>query len=82
MSDPTHVPGLGQNVGSSTKNGIFPYVNSACNGSTAFNKSFCDSNDKFCDSGNNIQVHISYIKEYGTQAAEFVEGKVNGIVKA
>jgi hypothetical protein len=82
MGDPTHVAGLSQDVGNSTKNGIFPRVNNACGGSTAFTKNFCDLDDKFCDSGNSIQVHIGYVEEYGTQAAEFIQGRVNGIMKA
>ncbi|KAF8857686.1 cutinase [Acephala macrosclerotiorum] len=78
MGDPTHVPNLSQDVGNSTKTGIFPRKNTTCGNSAAITQSYCNANDKFCDSGNSIQVHISYVQVFGTQAAQFIVGKVGG----
>lgn len=77
MGDPSHVPNLIQDVGTSTKAGVFPRQNAAaCNSSAAITQSYCNADDKFCDSGNSIQVHISYVQVFGTQAAQFIAGKV------
>jgi hypothetical protein len=79
MGDPTHVPGQPQDVGTSTKAGVFPRVNTAaCGSSAAATKSFCNDNDEFCDSGNSLQVHISYVQAFGTEAAQFVTSQVQG----
>jgi acetylxylan esterase len=79
MSDPSHVPGQAQDVGTSTKAGVFPRVNTAaCGPSAAITKSFCNDNDKFCDSGTSLKVHISYVLAFGTQAAQFITGQVQG----
>ncbi|KAE9379787.1 carbohydrate esterase family 5 protein [Stipitochalara longipes BDJ] len=77
MGDPSHVPGLPQDVGNSTKAGIFPRNNTAACASTAsITQSYCNSNDTFCDSGSSIPVHLSYVQVYGAQAAKFIEEKV------
>ncbi|KAH8647048.1 cutinase [Tricladium varicosporioides] len=78
MGDPTQVPGLTQNVGSSQNEGVFPRVNAAgCTTASAIAQSYCDNGDTFCDSGNSIATHLSYVNEFGTQAAQFVISKVN-----
>jgi acetylxylan esterase len=82
MGDPSFVPGLMQDAGNSTKAGIFPRNNTAaCSSSAAITKSFCNADDKFCASGNSIQVHISYVQVFGKDAAQFIVGKVNGTMK-
>jgi acetylxylan esterase len=79
MGDPSHVPGLPQDVGTSQNAGVFPRVNTAaCGASADVTQSFCDDNDTFCDSGNSLAVHIGYIQTAGTQASDFIIGKVNG----
>lgn len=40
--------------------------------------SYCNANDTFCDSGSSIQVHISYVQDNGTNAADFVVKQVKG----
>lgn len=40
--------------------------------------SFCNSGDKFCDSGNNLTVHLSYVQDNGTSAVDFITQKVKG----
>jgi acetylxylan esterase len=77
MGDPSHVPGLPQDVGNSTKAGIFPRNNTtACSQYASITQSYCNANDTFCDSGSSIAVHISYVQVFGTQAAKFIEEKV------
>ena len=84
MGDPSHVPGQPQDIGTSKKNGVFPRVNTeACKPSAAITASYCNENDEFCDSGTSLQVHESYVQVFGTQAAQFIVGKVgNSTVKA
>lgn len=66
MGDPSHVPGLPQDVGNSTKPGIFPRLNAAaCSLYTPITQSYCIANDTFCDSGSSIQVHLSYVQVFG-----------------
>jgi acetylxylan esterase len=77
MGDPSHVSGLAQDVGNSTKAGVFPRNNTAACASTAsITQSYCNANDTFCDSGSSLQVHLSYVQVFGTQAAQFVTLKV------
>lgn len=77
MGDPSHVPGLAQDVGNSTKAGVFPRNNTlACSSMIPMAQSYCSANDTFCDSGSSIPVHLSYVKVYGSQAAQFIVEKV------
>ncbi|PQE31327.1 hypothetical protein CJF32_00001907 [Rutstroemia sp. NJR-2017a WRK4] len=77
MGDPSHVSGQSFDAGTAKKTGLFPRQNlAAC--PAAQTVSFCDDNDEFCDSGNSLQVHLSYVTKYGTQAAKFVTDKVSG----
>lgn len=84
MGDPTHIPNLPQDVGNSTKAGVFPRPNTtACAAMEPITKSFCSADDRFCDSGNSIPVHLSYVREFGVQAKDFVVSKaMNGTRKA
>ncbi|KAK0112044.1 hypothetical protein ONS96_001305 [Cadophora gregata f. sp. sojae] len=86
MGDPTHIPNLPQDVGNSTRAGIFPRPNiTACEAMAPITKSFCTADDRFCDSGNSIPVHLSYVREFGTQAKDFVVQRaaaMNGTRKA
>ncbi|KAM3077181.1 hypothetical protein ACMFMF_005093 [Clarireedia jacksonii] len=77
MGDPSNVPGQSFDAGTSKNTGLFPRQNvAAC--PAAKMVSFCDDNDEFCDSGNSLQVHLSYVQKYGTQAAKFITDKVAG----
>lgn len=82
MGDPTHIPGLPQDVGNSTKAGIFPRMNSAstCPQLATIGQSYCNDNDRFCDSGNSTAVHVAYVKQFGTAAAEYIVTKMGGSV--
>ena len=77
MGDPTHIPGLPQDVGNSTKAGYLPSQDTAgCSQYASITQSYCLANDTFCDSGSSIAVHLSYVQVYGMQAAKFIEEKV------
>ena len=79
MGDPSHVPGLGFDVGNSTLVGVFPRQNSELFNKTGLTpkiQSYCDFNDTYCASGNSSAVHDGYVQEYGSQAAKFVVDKV------
>ncbi|RDW79621.1 hypothetical protein BP6252_04259 [Coleophoma cylindrospora] len=79
MGDPTHMPNLAQDVGNSTKTGIFPRKDlAACGSLTDITQSYCNSGDRFCDSGDSIPVHLSYIQVFGSAAAQFVVNQVTG----
>ena len=82
MGDPAHIPNLPQDVGNSTKMGIFNRTNTASCLITDVTQSYCDSNDTFCDSGSSIPVHVGYVKEYGNQAANYIIGRLNGSIAA
>jgi acetylxylan esterase len=77
MGDPSHVVNQTQDVGTSTKNGLFPRQNiAACGSSTKFTQSYCNSNDEFCDSGTSLEVHISYVTNFGAVAAQYIQQRV------
>jgi hypothetical protein len=75
MGDPSHVPGLSQDVGTSTKNGVFPRNNTAaCAPSANITQSYCNSDDEFCDSGTSLQVHVSYVQVLGRRRRSLFRG--------
>jgi acetylxylan esterase len=80
MGDPTFALDQVQDVGNATKGGIFKRNDTAACPSGIM-KSYCSFNDTYCDFGSSIQVHISYVGEYGDAAAQWVVEKfvaVNG----
>jgi hypothetical protein len=81
FGDPRHVPGQSFDLGTSTKNGRFPRSQTQLNVLAGFASriaAWCDANDQFCDSGNSLQVHLSYLNRYQTAAQNFVIGKIGG----
>lgn len=82
FGDPRHVPNQPFNLGTATRNGRFPrsatqlnVINGNYAGKIA---AWCDANDTFCDGGNSLQVHNSYLSRYQNAAANFVIGKIGG----
>lgn len=80
MGNPTNVANMTYNVGTSTRNGVFPRQNTASSQAYASKlQSYCDSDDEYCDSGTSLSVHQSYIQKYGQAAVDFVVQKaING----
>ncbi|KAF7547845.1 hypothetical protein G7046_g8878 [Stylonectria norvegica] len=80
MGDPSHVTGQPYDAGTSTKDGIFPRQNTAgCSLVAEKMISFCDAGDLFCDSSDNLEIHMGYVIEFGPAAVEFVVGMVNAL---
>jgi hypothetical protein len=81
FGDPRHVPGQSFDLGTATHNGRFPRSSTQLSVLAGFASriaAWCDSNDTFCDGGNSVQVHTSYLNRYQNAAASFVLGKIGG----
>jgi hypothetical protein len=81
FGDPRHVTGQAFDLGTSTTNGMFPRSSTQLNvlaGYASRIQAYCDANDQFCSSGNSLQVHLTYLNRYQTQAENFVLGKIGG----
>lgn len=78
MGDPSFVPNETFHVGNASMHGFFPrsdVSNFNIAGLASRTKSYCDFNDPYCAFGNfstGLSVHLGYVKEYGSQAADFV----------
>jgi acetylxylan esterase len=81
FGDPRHVTGQAFDLGTATRNGQFPRSSTQLNvlaGYASRIQAYCDANDTFCANGNSLQVHLTYLNRYQTQAENFVLGKVGG----
>ncbi|PSR83389.1 cutinase-domain-containing protein [Coniella lustricola] len=77
MGDPSKTTTETFLQGTSTKNGIFPRQDIAGCGAVANRMvSYCNAGDTFCDSGNSLQVHLSYVQNNGTSAVTFVLNQI------
>ncbi|KAI9715609.1 MAG: hypothetical protein M1828_000752 [Chrysothrix sp. TS-e1954] len=80
FGDPSHRANTDYDVGTSTHNGTFARQNlAACAPFRTRILSWCQANDKYCDSGDSKVVHHSYFKTPAivTNATDFVVNKVN-----
>ncbi|GAA5865756.1 hypothetical protein JCM8547_002767 [Rhodosporidiobolus lusitaniae] len=77
MGDPTFSPGQPFNVGSNqNRAGVFERQNNAALEAMADNiQSFCDNGDTFCASGNSLATHLGYVREFETEATDFIVQK-------
>ncbi len=83
FGDPGHVVSQAWDLGTSTRNGLFPRSSSQLKLLSAFGGSskiaaWCDSGDPYCASGTNLSVHLSYLNRYQNAAASFVLSKIGG----
>jgi acetylxylan esterase len=81
FGDPRHVPNQSFDLGTSTRNGRFPRSSTQLSVLAGFASriaAWCDANDTFCDSGNSLNVHLTYLNRYQNAAASFVLGKIGG----
>nr|POE64988.1 acetylxylan esterase 2 [Quercus suber] len=79
MGDPSLVVNETFHVGNSTKNSIFPredVSNFNIAGLASRTQSYCDDGDPYCAAGGDLIVHLSYVQEYGSQAADFVVNNI------
>ena len=74
----------GRDLGTDTStNGIFPRSSAQLHaltnfGAAASTRSWCDTGDPFCASGNNLNTHLTYLNRYQNAAATFVLGRIGG----
>ena len=82
FGDPGHVTGQPWDLGTATRNGLFPRSSAQRSLLSAFGSSkiaaWCDSGDPYCASGANLTVHLTYLNRYQNAAASFVLGKIGG----
>lgn len=81
FGDPRHVVDQPSDLGTSTRNGLFPRSDAQLRTLEGFadrTQAFCDSGDTFCDRGLKIAVHSTYLDRHQDDAAEFVLDKVGG----
>src|SRR5215471_18371234 len=81
FGDPRHVPNQSFNQGTSTRNGRFPRSQTQLNVLAGFASrihAWCDANDTFCDNGNSLNVHLTYLNRYQNAAVSFVLGRIGG----
>ncbi|KAF3023552.1 hypothetical protein E8E14_010280 [Neopestalotiopsis sp. 37M] len=79
MGDPSNTPNQTFNAGTAQNAGRFPRQDIAsCGAVTDRIASFCNKGDTFCDSGNSLQVHLSYVQTNGPDATSFILSKVQG----
>lgn len=81
FGDPRHVVDQPADLGTSTRNGLFPRSAAQLRTLTGFanrTQAFCDSGDPFCDKGRNLGVHSTYLNRHQDDAADFVLDKIGG----
>ncbi len=81
FGDPRHVINQSFDQGTSQHNGMFPRTDAqlqVLGGYAARIQAYCDTDDKYCDSGTSISIHTSYLSRYQDAAAAFVLGKIGG----
>ena len=83
FGDPGHVVGQSWDLGTATRNGLFPRSSAQLRLLAAFGGSskiaaWCDANDPYCASGVNLTVHLTYLNRYQGTAASFVLSKIGG----
>ncbi|KAL7629141.1 hypothetical protein AAE478_000660 [Parahypoxylon ruwenzoriense] len=79
MGNPRHVDGLPFNVGNATASGFAARpVGFQCPAFEDIIQAYCDAEDPFCAKGNSSATHQGYGIEYGQEALEFVQSKLEG----
>ncbi|KAF8158071.1 carbohydrate esterase family 5 protein [Crassisporium funariophilum] len=80
MGDPRHVPGQSFDRGTSVRAGLFPRAANQQYSATLQPRimSFCDFNDPFCDSGLDVEVHLTYLNRDQNTAAQFILTQIGG----
>jgi len=80
MGDPRHVPGQSFDRGTSLRAGLFPRLANQQYSATLQPRimSFCDFNDPFCDSGADVEVHLTYLDRDQNTAAQFILTQIGG----
>ncbi|KAB5566761.1 acetylxylan esterase precursor [Coniochaeta sp. 2T2.1] len=77
MGDPRYVKGLPYNVGTCQTQGFDARPSGFVCPNASKIKSYCDSADPYCCTGNDANVHQGYGAEYGQQALAFIKSKLS-----
>jgi acetylxylan esterase len=81
FGDPRHVVDQPSDLGTSTRNGLFPRSDDQLRILAGFadrTQAFCDSGDPFCEKGLRLAVHSTYLDRHQDDAAAFVLDQVGG----
>jgi hypothetical protein len=81
FGDPRHVINQPFDAGTSQRNGLFPRSAAQLQALGHYASritSYCDSGDTFCDSGNSVQVHLTYLNRYQDAASQLVLVRIGG----
>lgn len=81
FGDPRHVVDQPSDLGTSTRNGLFPRSAAQLRTLAGFAdriQAFCDSGDTFCDKGLSLAVHSTYLDRHQDDAAAFVLDRIGG----
>ena len=76
FGDPRFNAGQAYSAGNSTSDGIFARDSSlaALGAYAGILRSYCDEDDPFCASGDNLDVHYATVEKYTQAATDFVVG--------
>jgi hypothetical protein len=84
FGDPGNVRNQAWDVGTDTSsNGLYPRSTSQLQMLTNFGaatnaRSWCDTGDTFCASGNSLNTSLTYLNRYQSAAANFVVARLGG----
>jgi len=84
FGDPGNIVKQAWDLGTDTaSNGIFPRSGTQLQALTSFGagantRSWCDTGDPFCASGNNLNTHLTYLNRYQNVAANLVLARIGG----
>jgi len=77
LGDPTNRGDISWHVGNATHSGIFPRLDlTQCRRYGDLWQSYCDADDFFCDRGDSIPVHLTYVQNHGDEIVKFVTDQV------
>lgn len=77
MGDPRHIVGESFQEGTAITQGLFPRgSDQSLESFSSKIHSYCDFGDLFCASGTSTLIHLAYVTKYGSEAVDFVLGKI------
>ena len=79
FGDPRHVTNHAFDKGTSTHDGMFPRTDAqlqVLDGIAPKIEAYCDTTDKYCDSGTSLSVHVTYLDRYEAEALAFVMARI------
>lgn len=79
MGDPRHMADQPFTVGTATRDGRLPReLDQQLTPFAERVRSYCDAEDRFCDSGRSVPVHMTYLGKYSDDATTFVVSAIGG----